>query len=583
MRRLTAACAGVVAALLLGAVAAAGGGAADAGWVINSFDVQIEIQSDGRIVVDEMLAVDFGQLQKHGIYRTIPVRYEWPNEPRKERVYELQLLGVTDASGRPWRAETSTEGADFNVRIGDPDRTVSGAQTYRIRFAVKGVLNGFTDHDELYWNVTGGDWEVPITRSSATVRAPGAFSQTACFVGAPGSTDRCGERRSLANGVTFTSGRSLAPGEQLTIVAGLRKGIVAAPQPILRDRARDITQYFDLTPLWLALAVLVAVGGLMLVFWRWWTAGRDNPERVTLVPEYEPPNKLRPAQIGVLVDESADTLDVTATIVDLAVHGYLTITEIPKQGLFGSRDWLLTKQKQGDGELLEYEGTILDGLFNDGETVKLSALRRHFYTTLGRAEKQLYKDASARGWFPADPSTVRATYAASGVGLLVLAGGAAVGLGYLAGAGIVGLGAGVPAVALVVASRVMPRRTGVGAELARRALGFRQYMEVAEKDRQRFAEREHIFADYLPYAIVFGCVDQWAKAFEGIDLKEVTSSWYSGNLATFSATNLSHDLSSFSGQLSTAIASTPGGSGSSGFGGGGGAGGGGGGGGGGSW
>lgn len=569
--------------LALSALAAAPALAADDGWVITSFDAQIDIQDDGRIIVDEALAVDFGALHKHGIFRYIPVEYEWPDAPRKVRVYELQVLSVTDAQGRPWRIETSTQDGNVAVRIGDPDRTVSGPQTYRIRYSVKGVLNAFTDHDELYWNVTGSDWGVPILRSSATVRAPAAFSQTACFVGYSGSTAKCGATQISTRGATFTAGRSLAPGEQLTIVAGLRKGIVAQPVPILQDRPRDVGDYFDTSPLWLALALLVALAGLVLVFWRWWTAGRDDPERVTIVPEYEPPDKLRPAQIGLIVDERADTLDVTASIVDLAVRGYLTIAEVPKQGLFGSRDWLLERKKPADGGLLEYERTIFDGLFDDGEQVKLSALRRHFYTTLARAEKELYADATARGWFPADPSRVRSTYAVAGVGLVMLAGAVTFGLGHALGGGLVGIGAAIPALALLAASPVMPRRTKAGAELARRARGFRQYMEVAEKDRQRFAEQQHIFAEYLPYAIVFGCVDQWAKAFEGIDLKEVTSSWYSGNLATFNAMSLSNDLSSFSGQLSTAIASTPGGSGSSGFGGGGGAGGGGGGGGGGSW
>ena len=145
-----------------------------------------------------------------------------------------------------------------------------------------------------------------------------------------------------------------------------------------------------------------------------------------------------------------------------------------------------------------------------------------------------------------------------------------------------GVAGAIPAIALVAFSPVMPRKTKGGAELARRSFGFRRYMQVAETDRQRFAEKEHIFADYLPYAIVYLCVDQWAKAFEGIDLKEATSGWYAGtNVNVFTASALSQDLASFSSQVSTAIASTPGGSGSSGFGGG--AGGGGGGGGGGSW
>jgi uncharacterized membrane protein len=130
----------------------------------------------------------------------------------------------------------------------------------------------------------------------------------------------------------------------------------------------------------------------------------------------------------------------------------------------------------------------------------------------------------------------------------------------------------------------MPRKTREGAELLRRTLGFRHYMEIAEKERQRFAERENMFSEYLPYAIVFGCVEKWARAFSDIDAAAATSSWYTGSsLGAFSASDLSSNLSSFSNQVSSTIASTPGGSGGSGFSGGGGSGGGGGGGGGGSW
>src|SRR5206468_2575315 len=93
-------------------------------------------------------------------------------------------------------------------------------------------------------------------------------------------------------------------------------------------------------------ALLVMLGGLGLVIWRWWSDGRDERGRQTIVAEYEPPDKLRPAQVGLLVDEHADTKDVTATIVDLAVRGYLTITELPMIGivkLFGGKDWSLTR------------------------------------------------------------------------------------------------------------------------------------------------------------------------------------------------------------------------------------------------
>lgn len=568
----------IVAASVLFAAPAS---ADDTGWTIQRFAADIQIQGDGRVLVQESIDVDFDGLQRHGIFRDIPVVYDWPAKPRTVRVYQLQVLWVRDDVGRAIPYQTSRQGSMEEIRIGDAGRVVSGLQHYRVAYLVAGALNGSTDHDELYWNVTGAGWSVPMTTATAVVTGPAAFSQTTCFVGYTGATDRC---RTQGNGsrVTFSAGRALQPGQQLTVVVALPKGAVPDPAPILEDTPRDVTEYFDLTPAWLALAAFAAVFALALVVWRWWTVGRDRPERTTIVPEYEPPDRMRPAEAGVLLDERADTLDVTATIIDLAVRGYLTITEVPKHGIFGSRDWLLTQAKAGDGDLLEYERTILDGLFDDGAEVKLSALRRHFYTTLATAEKQLYGDVTQKGWFPADPSQVRATYAVVGVAIVLIAAGVAALFGYLFGGGLVGVGAGVGGLALIAASPFMPRKSRAGAELARRSLGFRRYMEVAETDRQRFAEKEHIFADYLPYAIVFKCVDRWAKAFQGIDLRAATQGWYTGTyLGAFNAMDLSSDLSTFSNQVSTAIASTPGGSGGSGFGGG--AGGGGGGGGGGSW
>jgi len=573
----------VIAIVILSVGLGMGARAAESGWVVNAFDAQIVIQADGRLVVNETIDVDFGTSEHHGIFRDIPVKYAWPNAPRKQRVYELQVLSVSDASGRAWRFETYGNGSNVEIKIGDADRTVTGRQQYRIAYVVHGALNGFPDHDELFWNVTGSEWPVPIISASATVRAPAQLSQSTCYAGPVGSADRCGGIESVASGAIYKSGRTLEPGDDFTVVAGLRKGVVAEPLPILQDRPRELAEFFDLTPAWLALGAFVAVGGIGLVAWLWYRVGRDDREHETIVPEFEPPEKLRPAQIGLLVDERADTLDVTATIVDLAVRGFLTITEIPKEGLLGQRDWLLTRRK-ASGDLLDYEQIIFDGLFATGEEVKLSSLRRHFYATLAKAQSALYADAVTRGWFPLDPSKTRATYAVAGVAFVVLAGIITAALGVLAGGGIVGIAAAVPAIGLIAASPVMPRKTRIGSELARRSLGFQRYIEVAEKDRQKFAEKEHIFADYLPYAIVFRCVEQWAKAFEGIDLKEATRGWYNGSssLATFSALNMSRDLSAFSSQISTAIASTPGGSGSSGFSGGM-SGGGGGGGGGGSW
>ena len=151
------------------------------------------------------------------------------------------------------------------------------------------------------------------------------------------------------------------------------------------------------------------------------------------------------------------------------------------------------------------------------DEVKLSALKKRFYTTLARHSASSTETRSRASGSPRIRSAfVRSTACwawsrSSWRESLVF------GLGSTLGAGLIGLGLVVPAVALLAVASRMPRKTRTGAELHRRTLGFRHYMEIAEKERQRFAERENIFSEYLPYAIVFGCVEKWANAFKDID------------------------------------------------------------------
>ena len=609
----------VVAAALLIAAAPA---AADAGWVIERFASDIEVQRDGGLLVTEAIDVDFQLLSdRHGIFRDIPVRYQWDPDPKLVRVYQVSVQSVRDASGRGLKYETSQNGANLQIKIGDANKVVVGKQTYRITYSVRGALNAFADHDELFWNVNGGDWPVAMRVVTATVHSAfDAFTTVTCFEGPLGSKKACQSSVSSQR-AAFSATTALPAGQQLTVVTAMRKGAVTIPAPFLERRERDVGEFFDLNPSTEGAALLVMLGGVGLVIWRWWTAGRDERERQTIVAEFEPPDKLRPAQVGLLVDESADTKDVTATIVDLAVRGYLTITELPMSGItafFGGKDWSLTRtaDKADQAALQPYERTIYDGLFGRAvlddratklvmvikqfnarvgaapvleaigpkptEQVNLSQLKEHFYMTLRKAQGELYADSVARKWFPADPQRVRQIYAGLGCVAIVVAIVSVFVLGSILGAGLVGLAAIVPAVALLGVAPRMPRKTSSGAELLRRVLGFRHYMEIAETERQRFAERENIFSEYLPYAIVFGSVEKWARAFRDIDVTKQTASWYTGStLGAFSAGDLSSNLSSFSNQVSSTIASTPGGSGGSGFGGG--SGGGGGGGGGGSW
>jgi uncharacterized membrane protein YgcG len=294
------------------------------------------------------------------------------------------------------------------------------------------------------------------------------------------------------------------------------------------------------------------------------------------VVEFGPPQNLRPAELGLILDETADTKDVTATIVDLAVRGVLTITEVP-----GQRDWLLTWRPNTVGGLQPFEKTLLDGLFTGREKVKLSDLKGTFRPTLQSVENQMYADAMSRKLFTTRPDYLRGGRIVLGIVLMIAGALLANWLGIAFGFGLVGVAIALLGVVLVATFRMMSVRTAAGRDLMQHTLGFRLYMNTAEKYRQQFAEKAEIFTQLLPYAIVFGCVTRWAKAFEGIDTSR-TNGWYVGN-QPFQAALIASSLEAMNGSISTAIASTPAGSGSSGFGGGGFSGGGGGGGGGGSW
>ena len=324
----------VVAACLLAAgylAASAQPAAAGEGWVINDFHSDIDIAADTSMVVRETIAVDFGQLEKHGIFRTLKVSYD--HDSAHYRKLDVAVRSVVDAKANAVPYTTSVDGPTLQITVGDPDKTVGGRQTYVITYAVKGGLNPLQEHDELYWNVNGAGWPVTVQRATAHVHLPGPDLQAAtCFQGPTGSKQPClhTEEPGAAN---FQSTGPLTSGQQLTVVAGIKKGALATPPVLLEDKPRPLQRYFELSPGIIAAVLLVLLVGLALPGVGLWRARQD---RVSLqkrqlgtgvAMETEPPDHMRPAQLALLLDRSIQDKAWTATIFDLAARGYLTISE----------------------------------------------------------------------------------------------------------------------------------------------------------------------------------------------------------------------------------------------------------------
>jgi uncharacterized membrane protein len=248
-------------------------------------------------------------------------------------------------------------------------------------------------------------------------------------------------------------------------------------------------------------------------------------------------------------------------------------------------DWKLTKLREPGGELKRYELELFNGLFADGPEVQLSDLRQKFAARMQKVQKALLDDAKEQGWFVRLPNVARAQWGCLGVLVLVLGVGLTILLAAFTHAALLGIPVIVAGVLLTFGAYWMPQRTAKGTAVLRRTEGFRRFIDESEKERARFAEQQNLFSEYLPYAIVFGATEKWARAFAGLDDRPPdTSGWYVSNHA-FTFLAFSSAIDSFTVSTSGTLTSTPpssSSSGSSGFSGGGFSGGGGGGGGG-SW
>ncbi|HEX5938127.1 MAG TPA: DUF2207 domain-containing protein [Actinomycetota bacterium] len=590
---------GPIAAAVLATALPAG---AQTGEVIHDYRVRIEILSDGDLRITERIDYDFGDQQRHGIFRSIPTRAYF--DETRDRVTPVEVESVT-ATNAPDDVDVTEEGSSTIIRVGDPDVEITGRHTYTLVYRVEGALNAFDEHDELYWNAIGPEWQAPIESAHIAVVAPGPITETACYQGYQGSTEPCAGSTVSGPAARFVAGRVLQPYEGVSMVTSFRKGVVPAPQPIYVERW-SVERAFSVNAwtIGASAAVAVALGGFLFALWS--REGRDRRyvgspvDQVLGTPsgrgepvplgegdaeapvEFAPPEDVRPGQIGTLIDERANVIDVTVTIVDLAGRGYVVIQEIPDEGWFSKTDWNLVRLEKDGTDLMSYERRLLDGLFRDGNEVKVSELKTTFADRLHGVEDALYADAMRQKWFRVRPDRARTRWSAWGVLLVVVGGAITFALARWTHWGIVGIPVILGGIALALLSRRMPARTAKGTAMLRRVRGFRRVIATAETHMSRWAEQENVFTRFLPYAIVFGLTEKWAKAFQDLGLEPETSSWYVGS-RPFTAVAFADSIGHFSVTTGGTLAATPASSGSSGFGGGGFSGGGGGGGGGGSW
>lgn len=574
------------------------------------FHVDIELERDGSARITENITWQLpAGGDRHGIERLIKVRAGYQDREDVYREYPISDIETSSPSGAPAQNSVTSFGAFERIRVGDPDQTVSGSQQYVVSYRLGHYVNDLTDHAEFYFNLIDASSQFAYQQVSATVTGPEPVDRVDCFFGPLGSTTQC---TSAPGASAEFSAPDVVPGQGVSILASLPRTAFADLAPTLVDGEVGTSTEAGVTSAQARAATLTATGagitlpllaaGAMgaLVY----TRGRDEryaglapgtipgagespPVRVggegPTVVRFTPPDNVPPGLVGTITDEAADPVDVSATVVDLAQRGFLTMEEVGGDGLFGSgKDWQLTALDPPAGELvLPYEQKLLSALFASGSSVALSSLKNTFASTLASVRADMEEEVVQRGWFRSSPTSQKRAFRSLSVVMTVGAGAVIWFNGRLQDLGVSGVGIVTLIAGLVVASVVvgilsskMAARTALGSAVNDQAKGFKQYLVTAEANQIKFEEANQIFSRYLPYAIVYGVAERWASTFEEVATAAAAAGtplalpyWYIGS-SHFGS--IGSDVTSFASTAGTTFTSTPGSSGGSGFSGGGG-------------
>ena len=565
---------------------------------IDRYRVSADVAKDGTASVRIAFDFNFGADEGRGAFLTLPLRQEIANDPDHWRMLDVTLGEVSSPSGASAKVQTETKDGNLLVRIGDENTYWRGTQQYVVNYTIRGLIapdQAQSGLDEFNWNVIGGSWEVPFRNIEVTVTGPADATRQACFVDYSANRP-CDQAERSGRSVTFTQS-SLPSETPLQVVAGFPAGTFVGAEARLEKRFW-IGNMFPLTPVTGGVTAALTVIGLVPLLRRTRRGSRDEVylgltpgvvpaagQQVTVghgsgkapvAVAFTPPRNARPGEIGVLVDSTANNVDITATIIDLAVRGHLRIDQQ------GKKDWTFVRLT-GRDQLNGYESYLLKKLFRKGSTVTTDDLKQKGYAgTVEGTRERLYKRVTDElQWFRRNPTHVRGGAVVGGLGLIGV--GAAVGFGLsFVGFGLLGLAGVICGIAMLMLSNRFGARTAEGSAVLAQAKGFELYLTTAEADQIKFEEGIDVFSRYLPYAIVFGVAERWAKIFQDLAAQGryvADSSWYVGyGYGTVLNTNFASSMDQLSHTMSSAMqSSTSASSGGSGFSGGGGFGGGGGG------
>ncbi len=490
---------------------------------IQSFNTEITAHKDGSLEIVENIKYDFSNIQKHGIFRNIFLTNTIEGVTRK---IDVQIVKVFK-NDKEEKYEVSNNKNTLNLKIGKAQTTISGIQEYAIFYKVKNAIGNFDDHDEIYWNATGNEWDVPIYSSQVLVKTDLNIPITkyTCFTGKYGSKDKNCEFIQNNNIGIFKTKERLNAGEGLSIVAAFPpdtfpKSKVEVLKPEISKRTASIIAVIAF--------ILVILYYIVLPYFvlRWYLRKRHKsrfgkPSVNFDIPKDKNKKRLLPAEAGVMDTAKLDRDDVIATIFDLAIRKYLFIeqTKNKKNFLgFGGKEEFTIKKKKDYKDLTIFEKTLLDRLFRDGDSISLSLLSSDFYKTFNTLQANIFSLLIKNGFYKENPMNKKSFYLSLGIFSLFF---------FL----------NLPlAFILFWMFKTYNGRTDLGDEADFRIDGLKLFLNSMSREHKWYANELALVEKMIPYSIALGYIDKFMEQLK-ISYPDYNPSWYKGNLAFYAVSN----------------------------------------------
>lgn len=543
---------------------------------ITRYHVKVDLTEEGEAKVTIDMTMDFAEVEGRGPYILLPTRQDDGQNKHEQFVFEYDDIEVSSSTGARTDLQKEHETGVLSLRIGSANIVNHSPQQYTISYTLTGVVA--SNHpksglDEFSWNVIGTQWKSSFEDIAVTITGPASVSKSDCFYG-PTYGDSC---ETSASGSTATYALNSLPAQTgMQVVAGFPAGTFGGVQQTKAPREVSVLEQISrgevfkldgATGTATGAGLIAAVLGVLAIRRRHArdkvylgltpgltpAPGEEAPVRFAsgkapVTVQFHPPKGATPGEIGTLIDATADNIDVSATIVDLAVRKFIRIKSE------GSKFTLIALDPPPGDELTAYESRLLTDIFRGEKQRTSDELSKAKYArVLPNARDGLYSAVVSKRWFISHPTWAMTTPIVGGLLIMLLGVLVALAAGLAAGWGLIGLPIVAFGLGLIIISGHFRRRTALGSAMLAQAKGFELYLATAEKETLQLEEDQDIFSRYLPYAMVFGVAARWSKLFATLGEEGVyraDTSWYSGTdlvqgvSFARAMSNLTHSMSS---------------------------------------